>query len=232
VTNWRVVGSLTRLREQVDALYPGRSKAADGTIGDAAHQKRSSDHNPRSVPALGPVPAVLAEDITHDPAAGCNTYALAEQIRLSRDARVSYVISDRRITGPSHGWEWAPYDGTDPHTGHMHVSVVATAAADSTADWHLTGGPAMGNANTEDLMNRTINGHRIADILGEEDAANDTVRATAALVAEVDDKVDTVLAAVKAIPGGASGNGTLSDGDVDRIAGAVAAKLATGHIAF
>jgi hypothetical protein len=90
----------------------------------------------------------------------------------------------------------------------------------------------MGNANTEDLMNRTINGHRIADILGEEDAANDTVRATAALVAEVDDKVDAVLTAVKAIPGAASGDGTLSDGDVDRIAEAVAAKLSTAHIAF
>jgi hypothetical protein len=57
----------------------------------------------------------------------------------------------------------------------------------------------------EALMNRTINGRRIADILGEEDGSNDTVRAIAGIVAEVDDKLDTVLAAIKAIPAPAGG---------------------------
>jgi hypothetical protein len=66
------------------------------------------------------------------------------------------------------------------------------------------------NQDVEDLMNRTINGNRIASILGEEDAANDTVRAIATMLAEVDAKLDTVLTAVKAIP--APGGGTVVTG--------------------
>lgn len=118
-------------------MFPDRSKASDGTIGDAAHQAETSDHNPRVVPALGPTPVVLAADITHDPAHGVDTYAQAEQLRVSRDLRISYVISNRRITGPNHNWAWDPYSGTDPHTNHMHVSVVANPAADLETDWSI-----------------------------------------------------------------------------------------------
>jgi hypothetical protein len=34
-----------------------------------------------------------------------------------------YVISNRRIAGVFSNWEWQEYDGSDPHTNHMHVSV-------------------------------------------------------------------------------------------------------------
>jgi|HigsolmetaAR201D_1030396.scaffolds.fasta_scaffold15936_2 hypothetical protein len=43
---WRLARSLEQLRRQIDAAYPGRSKASDGTIGDVAHSQRNSDHNP------------------------------------------------------------------------------------------------------------------------------------------------------------------------------------------
>jgi hypothetical protein len=150
-STWRVAASLLHLRDQINAAWPARNKASDGTIGDAAHQAGTSDHNPRVVSALGTTPVVLALDVTHDPGHGCDTYAVAEQLRLSRDRRISYVISNHRITGPSHGWNWGPYGGTDPHTNHMHVSVAAAAVADYTADWRIKALPTEGDPMALDL---------------------------------------------------------------------------------
>jgi hypothetical protein len=44
--SWRVVPAALTLRDQVNARWPDRDKASDGTIGDAEHQGRPSDHNP------------------------------------------------------------------------------------------------------------------------------------------------------------------------------------------
>src|SRR5262245_33953750 len=43
---WRVAQCLLTLLGQVDELAPKRSRRCDGTIGDAAHAARTSDHNP------------------------------------------------------------------------------------------------------------------------------------------------------------------------------------------
>ncbi|HKV33547.1 MAG TPA: hypothetical protein VJP89_04485, partial [Pyrinomonadaceae bacterium] len=59
---WRVAKSLLRLREQINELAPNRSKASDGTIGDAAHASRKSDHNPWVKD--GSIGVVTAMDIT------------------------------------------------------------------------------------------------------------------------------------------------------------------------
>jgi hypothetical protein len=175
--SWREVRSLLRLLWQVDAMAPNRSRASDGTIGDAAHQARTSDHNPRVVPALGTTPVVLALDITHDPARGCDTHALAEDIRVSRDRRVLYVIANRQVTGPNHGWRWDPYTGTDPHINHMHVSVLATVLADDITDWAIEGDTVAIsddeiNRIVNAIFNRQVNGVRLADIVGREQGTN------------------------------------------------------------
>ena len=139
VTSWRVAKSLLALRRQVDAKAPRRSKASDGTIGDAAHATRSSDHNPWV--RDGAMGVVTAMDITHDPANGCDAGALAESIRASRDARVKYIIWNRRIASSSviggvAAWTWRPYSGSNPHSKHVHISVQPEKAAfDSEAAW-------------------------------------------------------------------------------------------------
>jgi hypothetical protein len=138
---WRIAKSLLALREQVNQKAPGRSKVSDGTIGDAAHASRSSDHNPWVTD--GNVGVVTALDITHDPAHGCDAGALAEAIRGSRDSRVKYIIWNRRISNPlpldgQPPWAWRPYKGTNPHNKHCHISVKPEKSSyDSVASWTI-----------------------------------------------------------------------------------------------
>ncbi len=135
--SWRIAKSLEALRSQVNAAAPNRSKASDGTVGDAAHASRSSDHNPWVKD--GTTGVVTALDITHDPARGVDAGALAESLLASRDPRIKYIISNRRIASGAAGpspWVWRPYSGTNPHTLHVHVSVRPEKAHyDSTAAW-------------------------------------------------------------------------------------------------
>jgi lysozyme family protein len=134
---WRVAKSLQVLRDQVNAAHPRRRKENDGTIGDAAHRARTSDHNPWVKD--GAVGVVTALDITHDPAHGVDTYAMAETLRRNRDRRVKYVISNRRIfSSQLHAWEWHPYTGANPHDRHVHISVLPDKALyDDRTPWNL-----------------------------------------------------------------------------------------------
>ena len=119
---WRVAKSLLKFRAQFDEQYPNRSRKADGTIGDAAHASRNSDHNPWIKDAgMG---VVSAMDITHDLQNGPNTHEVAEYMRLKKDRRIKYVISNWRIFSSStKPWVWRKYTGANGHVGHMHVSV-------------------------------------------------------------------------------------------------------------
>lgn len=134
---WRLADSLRTLRSQVDNRWPGRHKDSDGTIGDENHSSRTSDHNPN------PAGVVCAIDITHDPRSGCDSYALAEVLRATRDPRISYVISNRKIFSSTvDAWQWRQYRGINPHDHHVHVSVKADKALyDSTAAWQLDAAP-------------------------------------------------------------------------------------------
>jgi len=104
-----------QLNRQIASAHPDRQRHSDGWIGDAAHRRRKSDHNPNKDGV------VLAEDITHDPANGFDASRLAESLRRSRDPRIDYVIHNKRIFSEDKGWRWRPYDG-HPHSGHIHIS--------------------------------------------------------------------------------------------------------------
>ena len=138
---WRVAKGLLTLRDQVNRAAPRRSKRSDGTIGDAAHCRRRSDHNPWV--RDGSVGVVTAMDITDDPSHGCSADNIAESIRTSRDARVKYIIWNHRIAnsspiGGSSAWEWRPYNGSNPHDKHIHISVKSDKPNyDSTVAWQI-----------------------------------------------------------------------------------------------
>ena len=144
VTNWRVAKGLLALRDQVNAKFPGRSKASDGTIGDehhCGHSGASSDHCPHV--SDGGVGVVTAMDITHDPAHGLNSEALAEAIRQSRDPRVKYIISNRKIANfqaldGKPPFAWRDYNGANPHNKHVHISMRGEKSHyDNTTSWTI-----------------------------------------------------------------------------------------------
>lgn len=137
--SWRVAKSLDRLLVQLNEAAPKRSKISDGSIGDADHANRSSDHNPWCGPGV-----VTARDFTHDPDNGANMHKIAEEIRQSKDDRVKYVIWDKRMfssypTSTHAAWEWRPYSGVNLHTAHMHVSVNCGRRMDNERDWKIGG---------------------------------------------------------------------------------------------
>ena len=139
-TNPRPAKCLLTLLDQVDHKYPGRAKGSDGMIGDAAHQAEgsASDHNPWLNDSQGRG-VVTAIDITHDPAHGLVIAHLAHALAKSHDNRIKYIITNRRILDSRqefHPWEWMPYFGDDPHTGHLHLSVVTNQSRyDDTRPW-------------------------------------------------------------------------------------------------
>lgn len=138
---WRVAQSLLTIRNQVNLKAPTRSKASDGTIGDSRHCQRQSDHNPWV--RDGAIGVVTAIDITHDAGRGCDANAIAESLRANRDARIKYVIFNRKIfnssaIGNTAPWEWRPYTGENPHTAHVHISVRPDKPSyDSTSAWPI-----------------------------------------------------------------------------------------------
>jgi len=127
IMSWRVSKAIVSLTAEVDASFPGRSKISDGTIGDAAHSARKSDHNPDDHGI------VHARDFTEwDPNKNIDNddvaYRLAEFLRAKKDPRIKYVISRGRIffSYVYHGhaaWTWQPYHGPNGHFHHCHVSV-------------------------------------------------------------------------------------------------------------
>lgn len=138
---WRLAKSLETLRREINEQFPNRHKSSDGTIGDEKHASRSSDHNPWVKD--GKTGVVTAIDFTHDPEQGIDSEKLAETLRASRDSRIKYIISNRKIansgaTGGAAAWAWRTYTGSNPHNKHMHLSVKSDKASyDSTKPWNL-----------------------------------------------------------------------------------------------
>jgi hypothetical protein len=132
----RIANSLAVLRAQVDRAYPNRHRDDDGWIASPQHhlQNPNSDHEPNGAGV------VTALDLTHDPANGFDSYAFADMLKANRDHRVKYLISDRRISNPSiEDWAWRHYGGSDPHTGHIHISVSANPSLyDDPGTWDLS----------------------------------------------------------------------------------------------
>jgi hypothetical protein len=139
---WRVVNGLDVLRNQLRAFAPASVPPATpatswGAVADDEHSS-ASGHYPHYYGVLGAVAVVCARDFPHAPALGLHIGEVFEAIRLSRDPRVAFLIFNREITGPNHGWRWEEYFGDDPHDTHGHVESVHTSIADGVAPWQIT----------------------------------------------------------------------------------------------
>lgn len=117
MASWHLAPCLVTLRHEVDRRFPNRGKASDGTIGDASHAARKSDHNPD------------ANGTVH--AWDCTTANTIQGRRIGRvvrkacigDPRVWYVIWRGNIYSKTYGWKKRKYAGASSHYDHIHVSV-------------------------------------------------------------------------------------------------------------
>ena len=109
---------------QATALKPKRKKASDGLLPSAAHRKQNpnSDHN-----------TGLAVDLTHDPDNGIDCVEIFQ--KLKEDKRVAYLIFKGKIWSRQYAKQGdRRYTGSNPHNKHLHISIVATGAND-TSPW-------------------------------------------------------------------------------------------------
>lgn len=129
---WYLNPALTRFRNEVNARWPNRDKASDGTIGDLAHQATSSDHNP------DPDGSVDAWDMDNN---GLDVNAVIAA--AIKHESIAYIIYNRRITSRNQAGglgTWHPYSGASPHTEHVHFNT-RESHENSTKPWFTTTTP-------------------------------------------------------------------------------------------
>ncbi len=122
---WRLAAAADTLRTQVNTKYPERDQGSDGTIGDQAHRRRISDHNPDKRGF------VMALDLDED---GWPSHKFADQLiaymRTSGDNRIKNVVYENRVASgtyadvagqPPRWWHWRTAKGMG-HEHHIHIS--------------------------------------------------------------------------------------------------------------
>lgn len=149
MTSWKLTDGLDNLRDQVNATFPTRDHASDGTIGDAAHQAEVSGHNPDD--AAGAVaewngdpdstPEVRAWDMDTDLGQGVSAQEFVDHVRALPGLAgvIRYMIYNRKMYHERDGFAPTPYTGASAHTEHVHFSGAWSQAADNntTFDYHL-----------------------------------------------------------------------------------------------
>ena len=151
---------------------------------------------------------------------------LLDRCRRGLENRLRYIIYNRRIWEASNGWKQRAYTGPSPHTEHAHFSFsYDTAREASTASWHLEDIPVALTAADKTWLAAEIDKAATAaaarvwatkftrpngpDAAGNKQtsaaayqAYNDVINketsdaAAAHVLAELEPKVDAVLAAV------------------------------------
>ena len=126
---------------QATALFPKRKKLSDGLLPSSAHIKQNpnSDHN-----------TGLAVDLTHDPHNGVDCSDIYE--RLKEDKRVSYLIFNGHIWSKERGNR--VYTGPNKHVKHLHISIKAESAKDTSPWFGWMEKPKMKNRITAQLQKK------------------------------------------------------------------------------
>lgn len=171
---WRLAPAIKQARSDADRLAPNRNKASDGTIGNAAHRSRTSDHNPDAQEY------VCAWDGTNSPSTG---WACASRIfEMLRHPACKYVIWDHHIYYPD--WELRDgkrvryightkrrYGGSNPHDKHAHLSVTQAGKL-LTTPWFGAASPGPQPAPPSDRkVTMEISEQRLAEIMEQSSAA-------------------------------------------------------------
>src|SRR5512142_2858041 len=149
--SWVVVPDLLELRDQMNARFPNRSKASDGTIGDTAHQASASSHNPdltgnpeyRDGDSRDEVRALDLTSTLNDSRGVTMEQVVQLWVTKARAGALPwlrYIIYNRRIWHKRDNFTTRTYTGSDPHTGHAHINSDFTQYADTVTgtNWRLS----------------------------------------------------------------------------------------------
>lgn len=120
---WFLAPSLISFINSVDEQFPNRDKSSDGSIGDAAHAARQSDHNPCwdcTGYLHGIVRAIDVDIDGREPGRDLRTEILNAAIG---HPAVWYVISNGKIYSRTYDWRENTYNGTNGHFHHVHISI-------------------------------------------------------------------------------------------------------------
>lgn len=215
MASWTLAPCLVSLRAEVNALAPGRDRASDGSIGDAAHAASKSDHNPDE---RGIVHAIdLDRDLR---TAGWSMDRIVQVVvtrhRSGQDDRLQNCIWNGRIWSRSWGWTARAYTGVNPHDKHAHFSArYETRYENDTGPWGLL--------TQEDSM-AAVTDDQIRGIIREELTAFGRRDPIASIYAR------SGYLANQAVPGIAKAIAELvpQDVDEDALAAALVARLPEG----
>jgi|GEM_PF-3906109 len=147
----RPARSLTTLQAELNAIWPGRQPDL-GFVTGYKSAGNFSGHNPNN---LG---IVMAYDIGTYVNGSINEpdgRALADYLRTDCNEKLQYLIHDMgpagvqqpMIAGNHTNWAWQAYTGADPHSNHIHLSIVdlywgdptnvPASVYDSTSPWGI-----------------------------------------------------------------------------------------------
>lgn len=131
MSGWYVDKGLAKLISQLKEKFPG---IVIGTIGDENHQGTTSDHNPEADGSVDAADPMLGKSFDKNDAEW-----LWATLRQYRDERIAYIIWNGQIVSSTvEPWKVRKYTGSDPHTGHLHISVNDKHEND-TREWQLAG---------------------------------------------------------------------------------------------
>lgn len=201
--SWRVSPILVPAIAEVKARHPGMTVF---TIGDPAHQSRESDHNPDEWGFVCAADGMIGPHFT--PADAEEMFDRVTAMIRGGDRRPAFMIYNRRIVSSTvQSGVVRAYTGSDPHTGHVHLSVPHGSNPHPTTSW--------GIYRQEDDMDQATFNKLMAGYLATKEgkqAMADVVwngpawsgpdgRETAAVrLGHVDEAVDNILARLPETP--------------------------------
>lgn len=145
---WRNAVASVILNQEIEGIWKTRDHASDGTLGDAAHASRQSDHNPWVKDRNG-VGVVRARDIDedldgqkangkYDAAVLFNKLLTLARAGDRRFRNGGYIIYEGHIYSETGNFAKRVYTGPNSHSLHIHVSLSRDAAGyDSSAPWGI-----------------------------------------------------------------------------------------------
>lgn len=146
-----VVPCLQEGNAQLTKRFPNRDHASDGGIGNEAHQRETSSHNPDDTPGVNAEHddgdgwrEIRARDFDKDLKDRDYTMENVVQLWVTRARAgkmpwVRYIIYRSRIWHRKNGFKTQEYKGANAHNEHAHVTSEFNQASDTVTgtNWYL-----------------------------------------------------------------------------------------------